>query len=109
MFQPANYGPRVEEILLSLDAGERLMPLAPIQSVEGRGLKLLRGATIEDLFEGRAVESPSFAECVRSALFLYFSALEESHKISQGIDTPTGSLLHGIMHRQEPDYGNAAY
>jgi hypothetical protein len=29
--------------------------------------------------------------------------------ISQSIETPEGSWLHGIMHRRESDYGNAKY
>ena len=44
-----------------------------------------------------------------SALFLYLSALDDSHKISQDIASTTGSFLHGIMHRQEPDYPNSKY
>jgi hypothetical protein len=61
------------------------------------------------LFGDDTVRSSSFADCTRSALFLYFSALDESHTISQNISSETGSYLHGIMHRQEPDASNAKY
>ena len=44
-----------------------------------------------------------------SGLYLYFCAYDESHKISQDIETAEGSFWHGILHRQEPDPGNAAY
>jgi hypothetical protein len=40
---------------------------------------------------------------------LYHDFLDESHVISQGIDTPTGSYLHAIMHRREPDAFNSKY
>lgn len=46
---------------------------------------------------------------LHSALWLYHDFLHESHEISQEIDTPTGSLLHGIMHRREPDAWNSKY
>jgi len=46
---------------------------------------------------------------LRAGLWLYHDFLDESHQISQGLPTPTGSFWHGIMHRREPDYGNARY
>lgn len=109
MFETANYGPVTQEILESVDNGYRLPPLAPPGPLAGAGLKRLRTATVEELFDGEEVASQTYADCVRSALFLYFSALDESHTISQGIGSATGSFLHGIMHRQEPDYSNAKY
>lgn len=44
-----------------------------------------------------------------SGLWLYFSCLDESHSLSQENSTVDGSFWHGIMHRQEPDAGNAGY
>jgi hypothetical protein len=45
----------------------------------------------------------------QSALWLYVDALDQSHTISQDLHTPTGSWLHGIMHRREGDFWNSHY
>ena len=49
------------------------------------------------------------ARAVHSALWLHHDFLHVSHEISQEIDTPTGSFLHAIMHRREPDAFNSKY
>lgn len=109
MFDLGLYSGTVYAILSALDDGRRRMPLAPSGPARGEGLELLRSTPPEALFEGETPASGPFAECVRSALYLYYSALDESHTISQDIHSTTGSFLHGIMHRQEPDYSNAKY
>ncbi|MFN9719380.1 MAG: hypothetical protein ACK58L_11830 [Planctomycetota bacterium] len=52
-------------------------------------------------------------QCVESGLLLLHDHLDESHSISQameGLGKPqTGDYWHGIMHRREPDAGNASY
>jgi hypothetical protein len=80
------------------------MPLAHGTCSSEEARKVLAKAKPRDLFpEGR---SPDAA---LSGLWLYFSCLDESHGLSQDIATIDGSFWHGIMHRQEPDAGNAAY
>lgn len=109
MFHLAEYGPAVQSILSEAISQSQLMPLAPRQAVDGPALTAIRAASASDLFDGDSLASEEFAACVRSALLLYFSALDESHTLSQGIKSATGSYLHGIMHRQEPDYPNSRY
>jgi hypothetical protein len=109
MFDLGQYSGRVYAILSSLEDGRRRMPLAPAGPERGEGLEMLRQTPVDALFEDDTPASPQFAQCVRSALFLYYSALDESHTLSQDISSASGSFLHGIMHRQEPDYSNAKY
>jgi len=44
-----------------------------------------------------------------AGLWLYFDWLDESHRISQSLETPTGSFWHAIMHRREGDFANSKY
>ena len=49
------------------------------------------------------------ARALHSALWLAHNFLDESHVVSQELHTPTGSLLHAVMHRREPDAWNSKY
>ena len=53
-----------------------------------------------------AVEEPRPA---MAGLFLYFSCFEEAHRLIDDCETTEGRLWHAIVHRMEPDSGNAAY
>ena len=44
-----------------------------------------------------------------AGLWLYHDELGRAHTIAQDLNTPEGSFWHGIMHRREPDPGNAGY
>ncbi|MEX2300420.1 MAG: hypothetical protein WD733_05755 [Bryobacterales bacterium] len=109
MFDPKSYGVEIESILAAHEGGDRLMPLAPSEPLRGAALKRLRQIDGRQLFGEKTVAAEDFADCVRSALFLYLSDLDQSHTISQDVPTATGSFLHGVMHRQEPDFGNSKY
>jgi hypothetical protein len=104
MFDLSSYGPRVEEILALDGRGERLMPLAGGTCSSMEAFKRLKSARAGDLFP-----SSRAPETAMAGLYLYFSCLDEAHSLAQDVDTPDGSFWHGIMHRQEPDAGNAAY
>jgi hypothetical protein len=63
---------------------------------------------LDAFFTDHAVP-PGSREPLQSAALLWHDHLDESHRISQDLHDASGSLLHGIMHRREPDYGNAKY
>jgi hypothetical protein len=103
-FDSAVYGPEVENILSLDGGGQRLAPLAGGTCSSAEAKKQLSARRAEDLFPG-AVHPVA----AMSGLWLYFSCFDESHAISQDIDDTDGSFWHGILHRREPDAGNAAY
>lgn len=53
------------------------------------------------------------SRCVEAGLLLLNDFLDDSHEISQTMEgkgnPKTGDYWHGIMHRREPDAGNASY
>jgi hypothetical protein len=89
-FNPADYGPTVADLL----ATPRLASLGPGSPDETMRPKL---------------QALKLAPICMSGLWLYFDFLDESHNISQGIETPEGSFWHAIMHRREPDADNSKY
>lgn len=60
-------------------------------------------------FTPHKIADAEMARACHAGLLLYHDLLEESHAISQNLASSTGSYWHGLMHRREPDYGNAKY
>jgi hypothetical protein len=49
------------------------------------------------------------AQALQAGLLLWNDDLDGCHSIAQELEDEFGAYLHGIMHRREPDYGNAKY
>lgn len=91
--------------LLAVSGDYALVPTEPVASSRDKLAALSAG----DLFGERRIIDRDMADCCLAGLWLRFDFLDRSHTISQGIDTPSGSYWHGIMHRREPDWSNAKY
>ena len=103
-FDPLAYGDAVASILALDGNGQRLMPLARGTCSSEEAHRRLQGAKPLELIAGSRAP-----EAAMSGLYIYFSCLDEAHEIAQSVETPDGAFWHGIMHRQEPDAGNASY
>lgn len=103
-FDPNAYGPLFAELLDTnrrrpLDAG------TPNRHVRNPLDQLTSAAA----FAHVKVADQYMAECCVSAAWLLHDYLDESHRVSQQIETTSGSFWHGIMHRREGDFSNAKY
>jgi hypothetical protein len=90
-----------------LDACGNDLPLRPLvheRRLAPAAAKMLASASPQSLFP--AARSPQGA---LAGLWLRAGGWEEAHNASQDLHTPDGSYWHGIVHRQEPDAGNAGY
>ena len=104
MFDPTRYGPAFAELL----AEERLSELGP-GVPHSAAYPRLRALTTAEAFASHNIQDPAMASACLAGIWLYHDFLDQSHRISQSIATPTGSYWHSLMHRREPDAFNSKY
>jgi hypothetical protein len=100
----ADFSPAVRDLL----APDFLPPLGPGTPNDKLHTDLSR-LKIDSAFAPYHVRDRDMAACCLAGLRLLHGFLDESHKISQDIETTSGGYWHGLMHRREPDFGNAKY
>jgi len=103
-FDPSQYGDTFAAVV---DPGRicELGPGSPIRNLRDK----LGQLTPSELLAPRSIVNRDMAACCLSGVWLWNDFLDESHTISQDIETSTGSYWHGIMHRREEDFSNAKY
>ena len=103
-WNPKDYGDEVASILALAENGRRLIPLVQGEICSDEARRRIQSQSAQKLFP-----SAPAPEAAASGLYLYFSCWEDAHQTAQSIETPEGSYWHAIVHRQEPDAGNASY
>ena len=104
MFDPGAYGEDVRAILAVGGSGMRLQSLVFEPGVPPAAPGPLRRAKALELF--RRSSAPQEA---LGGLWVYFDGFDEAHQIVQDLSSTEASYWHAIIHRREPDAGNAAY
>jgi hypothetical protein len=99
---PKRYSPPIAA-LWSVERLPELSPGSPNESARAALEGLDFSAWFPEVHDSEAARA-----CV-SGLLLYHDFLGLSHAICQDLHGWIGSYWHGIMHRREPDAGNAKY
>jgi len=81
--------------------------LGPGTRVGVQGQSVLN-SKLEECFQKPGLPGAN-RELIRALILLWHDHIEAAHGISQEIDNADGAFIHGIVHRREPDYGNAKY
>jgi hypothetical protein len=84
-----------------------VMPLDPLFA-DLPAMPLVRGAHGSEGMR-EAIRAAKVPKVARAGLYLRAGFWDEAHEIAQDIASAEGSYWHAIVHRQEPDAGNASY
>jgi hypothetical protein len=82
----------------------RVLPLTRSGTCPSEEAETIRALSAASLPPGARAAEASIA-----GLLLLAGCWDESHEVSQEIGSKEGSYWHGIVHRMEPDAGNAGY
>jgi len=93
--------------LASLFNTDTLAGLGPQRRPEALSESDVRAQTAEAMANSNTPIATR--DLIVSAALLWHDHLDASHTVSQDLPSASGSFLHGIMHRREPDYSNAKY
>src|SRR4051812_3539163 len=91
---------------LNISSSYRLLVVRGEGNEEAK--KLLAAATPKQMLAG-LMQSEEDAGAMLAGLWLWHDWLDESHVISQSLQSATGSFWHAIMHRRKGDFSNSQY
>jgi hypothetical protein len=103
-FNPAAYGADVVRVL-AMDGGGRKLPSLTC----GIRANLEVRQMLKTMDPARLFPNAKDSTAAAAGLWLYFSCFEEAHDLVSDAQSPECELWHAILHRREPDSGNAAY
>ena len=89
--------------LLTPDRVPALGPGSPLPAIRSRL------SAFDPFHDLGPIRNRDAALAVHAGLWLWHDYLDESHIISQSLETAEGSFWHAIMHRREPDAWNSKY
>ncbi|MFO0966285.1 MAG: hypothetical protein U0793_11970 [Gemmataceae bacterium] len=98
----ASYAPAVRDLI----AEAPLQPLGPGRPIREKRSAL--AALTPAQVAGESADDKLGRACL-AGLWLLYNFTDESHALSQDLDTVEGSYWHAILHRREPDYWNSKY
>jgi hypothetical protein len=94
--------------VLKLNVTDAYTTLVPSGSGNSEAREALNGATPAQILSAAPARADE-AAAMLAGLYLWHDLLDESHKVSQALDTTSGSMWHAIMHRREGEFSNSKY